>query len=460
MKRTFDQKKTAGEATRPSKAFTGPASSERLVCAPGPTAYSYYRGPAPQYRRPNMMWFYKPIQTDRGTTPISKRPRHVRRTHPAGLTLAALVVLALATPRALSGFLAPLRFDTGFAPHAVAVGDLNGDGIPDLVTANLYTNNVNVLLGNGDGTFKAAVNYTAGTQGTIILSVAVGDLNGDGNLDLVVTFSPGTVSSSGLQIQFGGTIAVLLGNGDGTFQSPHTYAIGDANYLALVDLNRDGILDVVVADFNGNTVNVLLGKGDGTFQAVPHYSAANGPQAVAVRDLNGDGIADLVTANTAGNNVSVLLGRNDGTFQEAVNYPAGRSPVSVAVGDFNGDGIPDLAVANQASANVSILLGNGDGTFRAAVDYRAGTTPNAVAVGDFNGDSIPDLAVVFQGGVDVLLGNGDGTFKTMPISYVAGANPAFVVAADFNGDGHPDLAVANSESNDVSILFNDGKWEQ
>jgi hypothetical protein len=183
-----------------------------------------------------------------------------------------------------------------------------------------------------------------------------------------------------------------------------------------------------------------------------------------VGDFNGDGLLDLAVANEGtwpnfrDGSVSVLLGNGDGTFQTARNFPAGIAPWSVAVGDFNGDGNQDLAVANFGSNNVSILLGNGDGSFQ-QVNYAAGSSPRSVAVGDFDGDGLPDLAVASASGtVRVLLGNGDGSFQTTHVSYVAGGFPSSAAVADFDGDGFPDLAVANSNSNDVSVLLNDGIW--
>ena len=329
---------------------------------------------------------------------------------------------------------------TGAEPDSVAVGDFNGDGIADLAVANSGTNNVSVLLGNGNGTFQSAVNYGAGSEPN---SVAVGDFNGDGKLDLAVA-------------NYGAnTVSVLLGNGNGTFQTAVSYGVGTNPYsVAVGDFNGDGIADLAVANYGTNNVSVLLGNGNGTFQTAMNTGVGTNPESVAVGDFNGDGIADLAVANYGTNNVSVLLGKGNGTFQAAVNYGAGTGPESVAVGDFNGDGIADFAVANNGANNVSVLLGNGDGTFQTAVSYAAGTNPTSVAVGDFNGDGNLALIVANNGSnnVSVLLGNGNGTFQTA-VNYGAGTNPRSVAVGNFNGDGRADVAVANFGSNNVSILL-------
>jgi hypothetical protein len=328
---------------------------------------------------------------------------------------------------------APSAFGAGTNPDSAAVGDFNGDGKMDLAVANEGSDNVSILLGNGDGTFQAAVNYGAGTDPD---SVAVGDFRGDGKLDLVVAN------------YYSNNVSVLLGNGDGTFQAAVNYGVSAPTSVAVGDFNGDGKLDLAVANVFSE-VSVLLGNGDGTFQAAVNYGAGAEPAWVAVGDFNGDGKLDLAVANVDSNNVSILLGNGDGTFKAAVNYGVGTEPVSVAVGDFNGDGKLDLAVANYGS-NVSVLLGNGDSTFQAAVNYGAGAEPACVAVGDFNGDGKLDLAVanVATGNVSVLLGNGDGTFQAA-VNYGAGIGES-VAVGDFNGDGRLDLA---SPSADVLVLL-------
>jgi len=276
----------------------------------------------------------------------------------------------------------------GIFPSPVTVGDFNRDGKLDLAVGNTSPNSVSVLLGNGDGTFQAAVNYGTGSGP---MTVAVGDFNGDGKLDLV------TANSSS------NNVSVLLGNGDGTFQAAVNYgSVPEPFAIATGDFNHDGKLDLAVTSDIGGSVSVLLGKGDGTFQAPVNYSVGLTATSLAAGDFNGDGRLDLAVATDSSNNVSVLLGNGDGTFQPAVNYGVGVSPRALALGDFNGDGKIDLVTANTYSNNVSVLFGNGDGTFQASVDYPSGSfpQPQSLAVGDFNGDGRLDLAVPSAQGTD------------------------------------------------------------
>jgi hypothetical protein len=348
---------------------------------------------------------------------------------------------------------------------SVAVGDFNGDGKLDLAVDNAGSpGTVSVLLGKGDGTFQAPINSAAGIPSH---SMVVGDFNGDGKLDLALSAGDS------------GVVSVLLGNGDGTFQAPVHYDAGTdptikvpVMWVAAGDFNRDGKLDLVVANkgtiannFTDSSVSVLLGNGDGTFQAAAEYGPVVNSYCVAVGDFNGDGNLDLAVANSGslhvGAGVSVLLGNGDGTFQSAVTYDAGVACVLVTVADFNGDGKPDLAVLGPPDR---VLLGNGDGTFQSAIPFQAGGYSLSVAVADFNGDGKLDLAHANlansqnpDGTVSVLLGNGDGTFQTA-VTYALGTNadPECVAVGDFNGDGKPDLAVAGYElsSGGVAVLLN------
>jgi uncharacterized protein (UPF0548 family) len=360
-------------------------------------------------------------------------------------------------PAQTVSFVARGDYAVGTNPASVAVGDVNGDGRPDLAVANYGSNTVSVLLGNSDGTFQPALTFA--TAGFNPEFVAVGDVNGDGRPDLAVAHSGSNP----------GTVSVLLGNGDGTFQPARLFATGQGSLsVAMGDVNGDGRPDLAVANYYSNDVSVLLGNGDGTFQTAQSFATAGtNPVTVAMGDVNGDGRPDLAVTNSANTssgaqpgNISVLLGNGNGTFQTARIINVGITPAFVAVGDFNGDGRPDLAVANFRSNTVSVLLGNGDGTFQAARNFAAGTGPLSFAVGDFNGDRVPDLAVAnydfnIQGPntVSVLLGNPDGTFQAAQ-AFGVGTNPDSVAVGDFNGDGRQDLAVANFNSNNVSVLIN------
>jgi Ca2+-binding RTX toxin-like protein len=341
----------------------------------------------------------------------------------------------------LLSFFPAVNYTAGTRPFAVAVGDFNHDGIQDLAVANVNSNNLSILLGNADGTFQSPVNYATDIGPGY---VAAADFNHDGKLDLAVANSTSN------------DVSILLGNGDGTFQNAVNYPVGSLPHdIAVGDLNGDGKPDLVVTNFNSNTVSVLLGNGDGTFQAAVNYTTGTEPHSVALADFNGDGKLDLAMVHVGDNDVSILLGNGNGTFQPPVNYAVGANPVNVAVGDFNRDGKLDLAVANQHSASVSILLGNGDGTFQAASSVAVGSQPRNVVAADFDRDGKLDLAVTDFGdnNVALLLGNGDGSFQA-PSFYPVGTGPDRLAVGDFNGDGYPDLVAINSFSNNFSVLFN------
>jgi Bacterial Ig-like domain (group 3)/FG-GAP-like repeat len=415
---------------------------------------------------------------------------------PSRRLLVCCVFAVLASMQALAQtFVSAVPYPSGaYGPNAVAMADVNGDGKPDLVVANWCTDvnctasSVGVLMGNGDGTFQTAVAYPSG--GLYADSVAVADLRGNGKLDIVVG-NCGFPKITTCDLATQGNVAVLLGNGDGTFQAAVPYSLGTnigATSVAVADLGN-GTLDLIVAagSATGSKVDVLLGNGDGTFKsAVTYDSGGFTALSVAVADVNGDGKPDVVVANwcpdsacTATSTVGVLLGNGDGTLQPVVTYPSGGfNTNSVVIGDVNGDGKFDLVVANGSATgvdagNVSVLLGNGDGTFQTAVPYsRGGYGASSVVLMDVNGDGKPDVVVSncstsaigcasADGDVAVLLGKGNGTFQS-PTSYGSGGSTPFGVAVgDFNGDGKPDIVAANCVSNQcgtglgaVGVLIN------
>jgi hypothetical protein len=334
------------------------------------------------------------------------------------------------------GLSSPVPYGVGHQPTSVVTGDLNGDGITDLIVANENDNNISVLLGNGDGTFQKEATFATGHTPE---SIAVGDFNGDSIQDIAVA---NTNANS---------ISILLGNGDGSFQPQRTLAAGVGPVsIASADLNNDGKIDLVVANVTEADVSILLGNGDGSFQAAISSSTGLSPQSVAAGDLNSDGIIDLVIANNYDDTISVLLGKGDGTFQSQTKLATGVGPFSLTMADLNDDGVLDIAVANRNGNSISILIGNGNGTFQTQVLVPTGTAPDAVVVGDFNGDGIPDLAVSdqFDSNVSIIPGSGNGTFSH-PQAYLMGSFTGSLATGDFNGDGITDLA--NTDLTELNV---------
>ena len=353
-----------------------------------------------------------------------------------------------------AGIAAPGLGSTSSAPgnQPIITADFNADGIPDIAIAGTLhsgAQGISIYLGKPDGTFAAAVNYSVQATGLV-----AGDFNSDGKLDLVATDS------------VGGTF-ILIGNGDGTFQTP--IAIASSNYSAVAagDFNGDGKLDLVLSTPNfgtGSTLAVLLGNGDGSFQAPTTYTLSSGPY-LAVGDFNGDGKPDIATAG--GSTVSVLINSGNGTFVSPVNENITGNIQALAAADMNGDGKLDLVVPfGGASAGVAVLPGNGNGTFGTPIVYTNNLLSmysSSVAIADFNGDGKLDLALTnstaMNYGVAILLGNGDGTFRSPPLLYSGGLSPSALVALDINGDGKPDLVVAGGYGSayaSLTILLNHG----
>ena len=317
------------------------------------------------------------------------------------------------------------------------MGDVNGDGKPDIVVANHGNNTVSVLLGNGNGTLQPQQTFATETQP---VSVALGDLTGGTIPDIVVADGSDD------------RVSVLLGNGNGTFQTQQTYLVGGSpSSVALGDVNGDNIPDIVVANAGSNWVSVLLGNGNGTFQAQQTFATGYNLDPLsrngARRRERHDNKLDIVTANEGTNTVSLLLGNGDGTFQAPQTFATGKYPRSVAVGDLNGDGKPDIAVTNYNAATVSVLVGNGDGTFQAQQTFATGTYPAAVAIGDVSGDGKADLVIAnyLSNSVSVLFNAANGNFTGqvytifaaatqfavtgLPANFTAGSTVPFTVTA-------------------------------
>ena len=390
--------------------------------------------------------------------------------------------------------------------YYVETGDFNGDGIPDLAVTNepatlSGAGTVSVLLGKGDGTFAAAVNYPVGpAPGTIVAA----DFNGDGKLDLATLDN---INETGIVNK----VWVLLGRGDGTFQPAVSTATPTiSGNLAYVDLNHDGKPDLVIADQITSAMAIMMGNGDGTFQAATQYVVAPqpgsiaplplgdgntalltvdnvsstqfisfvpsngmilspqlltvgiGPASIAAGDLNGDNRPDLVITDPQAGDIYVLPTGAYGQPGNPVTYSLGSQPGALALADVNRDGKLDVIAADQTGLDV--LLGKGDGTLGAARTFSAGGSLNSVTVADFNSDGKPDVAAVnaSAGGVSLFLGNGDGTFqipRTVPLA--GGLVPLSAVTADLNGDGKPDLVVAfnqtdNTQPGGIAVLLGKG----
>lgn len=362
----------------------------------------------------------------------------------------------VATPPA-SLLFGPAYSLTSNSPTSVAAGDFNGNGKLDLAVASFSNRTVSILHGNGDGTFQSAVVYGVGfitgppVTATGPTLLVIGDLNGNGKIDLATYVPPARdVAASIWALLDDQTVVTGL--------PPSAFELGGAQPMAAYG----GSLAVGGFEFgfgfgpSGNTVSICSVQGT-TFP----YFLCGSPSTVAIDlgyfvagDFNDDGFLDLAVANPSENTVSILLGDSAGNFTLGSITATGLNPSSIGVGDFNGDGKLDLAVVNSGSSTVSILLGDGAGSFTLASSPTTGLDPVSLALGDFNSDGNLDLAVVNNQSntVSVLVGDGTGNFA-LAASHATGLNPVSVAVGDFNSDGRLDLAVGNSGDNTVSILL-------
>jgi hypothetical protein len=364
-----------------------------------------------------------------------------------GLTFQSNVTAVLGDGK--GGFLAPKSTPiTGLNnPNNLSVGDFNGDGFPDVVVsgADPVTGvaSIGVMLGNGDGTFQPAVNFPSATGDPFDLSVT-GDFNGDGHIDIAL-------------IPQSGRVVVLLGKGDGTFGSP--IAAGKINTrpgcIAAADFNQDGKLDLTVG------TDVLLGKGDGTFQAP--IAVPEGNCGIAIADLNNDGILDLITGNSPSDDhsIRVHLGNGTGKFDAGTPYHTGSAAGNVIKSaDLNGDGANDIVVLNSGDSDFTILLNKGDGTFKIGKTYNGGPDAISFFIADLNLDKKSDLAFTVEGRMGMIPGNGDGTFQAELAQN--NLNPrrlefgSLLTAADVNNDHKADLISGGFLGNGGSVELGNG----
>jgi len=345
-------------------------------------------------------------------------------------------------------------YATGVNPKSVIVADLNHDGHLDIATANLDGNSVSILLGNGDGTFSSHTDYAtaSGPQ-----SIVVGDFNQDGKLDLAIASHRSN------------SVSILSGNGDGTFQ-PHvdypTARFGGPTSITIGDFNKDGKQDLALVNDVDDTLSTLIGNGDGTFQSPIEYPAGFNPAAMVCGDFNRDGNLDIAVADASltGAQISIFLGNGDGTVQSRVDYPIAGAALSLLAADFNGDGILDLAAGTMPSGGpsnipsggtMSVLLGKGDGGFQPHRDFGGVTYSPSMVAADINGDNQPDIALVASQSSVVLLGDGRGNFGSV-FDTLAPLGPVQLLAGDFNNDANLDVAYSLNGSGTFSVSLGNG----
>jgi hypothetical protein len=350
-----------------------------------------------------------------------------------------------------------VAYPSGFKTYALFSGDLDNDGDVDLAAANETDSTISVLANGGAGAFQLlATPFPTGdypTGGTLA------DFNRDGFADVVTAD------------YHGDSVSVLLNTGDGTLAPKATYPTVDGaetSNLAVGDLDNDGNLDVIATNPMASSVSEFLGRADGTLAPpidVPvGITGGSVPYSAAIGDFDGNGDNDVAIADEVSGTIIVRLGNGDGTLQAEVAYPVGGARSYILITrDVNLDDKLDLICANRGSSNVSVLIGRGDGTFRRAIVSPTGdnTGPYSVAVADFNLDSVPDVItanfgnfVRSTGSASVLLGIGDGSFDPPIDTGPTGVLSYGVAVGDFNGDGKPDFATANASSNDVTVKLN------
>lgn len=346
----------------------------------------------------------------------------------------------------------PDQYLIGGQPWSVFSADFNGDGYADLATVSYQTDSLTILLNDGDGTFTLSAKYLTGD---VPVYVHGADIDGDTHIDLAVAN------------MLDNTISIFPGNGDGTFGAPSIIDGGSGpSSVRLVRLDNNNSPDLVVTNegvgmpFMDEHISVMYGNGDGTFQAPVTFGVGEDPHESAAADFNGDGWLDLAVVNLFGHTISVLLNNGDGSFGPDVKYESQHVPSAVSAADLDGDGDIDLIAPNSDAYDrsvVAVILNNGDGSFQPTVYYNSGGYPFDTYTCDLDQDLDIDIIVAnwMTDSVSILLNNGDATFAA-PIQYAAGDNPRALITSDLNNDTYPDLTVANRNSNDLLVYLNQG----
>ncbi|MDZ4120896.1 MAG: VCBS repeat-containing protein, partial [Candidatus Cloacimonadaceae bacterium] len=382
-----------------------------------------------------------------------------------GYSTAPFIVTFGSTRISPSAFAAKVDFTTGSSPQGIAIGDVDGDGKADLVVSNYLSSTVSVFRNTSttgsitSGSFAAKVDFTTGSYPW---GVALGDVDGDGKLDIAVSnYGSNTVSvlrntSSSGSISFAARVDFVTG--------AYPYAV------AIHDLDGDGKPDLALANYTSSTVSVLRNTSFGgsiSFAGKVDFGTGSGPKSIAVSDLDGDGKPDLVVGNSGASNVSVLRNTSSsGTigFAAKVDFTTGSNAYGVAIGDLDGDSKREIAVSNYGSGTISVLRNTStsgsitSGSFATKVDFTTGSGPFGIAIAPLDGDSKPDIVVTnsLSNSISVLWNSstsGNISFVAK-VDFPTASSPQAIAIGDIDGDGKLELAGTNTGSNSVSVLRN------
>ncbi|MFI5252106.1 MAG: FG-GAP-like repeat-containing protein [Bacteroidota bacterium] len=380
----------------------------------------------------------------------------------------------------LDGFSIEGKFDltTSSGPSGLAEGDLDGDGKPDLVVANYYSNTISIYRNTGtSGSFTSgsfALKFDLPTDPNPT-GVAIADLDGDGKLDIIVVTSGSNEVSVYHNISSPGSL------NSGSFASFIDFSTGSLpNSVAIGDIDGDGKPDIVVTNGSSNTVSVLRNESaigsitSASFDLPITFATGTSPVGLALGDIDGDGKVDIVTANGGGNSISIF--RNiatpgpitSGSLAGKVDFPTGSSPYDVVIGDLDGDGKQDIVVSNNSSNTISIFRNTStpgiiaSGSLAGKVDFPSGASPRALAIGDMDGEGRPDIVVTNDLNYTISVFDNHTTMGSITtgsfgarLDFTTGPRPYNgLVIGDMDGDGKPDIAASDLNGNTISLFHN------
>jgi urease beta subunit len=338
-------------------------------------------------------------------------------------------------------FVEKTRIGVGSNPYGVSLGDIDGDGDLDIAVTNPNPDNISILINNGSGSFTIKGNVYVGVDP---YGISFGDIDGDGDLDIAVA-------------NYGSNnVSILANDGSGNFTLKGNVGVGsNPRGISLGDIDGDGDLDIAVANYGSNNVSILINDGSGNFTLKGNVGVGSNPRGISLGDIDGDGDLDIAVANYGSNNVSILINDGSGNFTLKGNVGVGSYPYGISFGDIDGDGDLDIAVANWYSNNVSILANDGSGNFTLKGNVDVGSNPVGISFGDIDGDGDLDIAVanLYSNNVSILVNDGSGNF-TLKGNVGVGSGPWGISFGDIDGDGDIDIAVTNYGSNNISILKN------